>query len=623
MLEFKKDDSTIHKINRPKFEFKHRGRRRGTTPKHEGGPSLAMKLTCESEPLDFFNLMIADEFRLNAMLKCTNQRAAVEGAGGSIYADWRPLSIDEINAFLGLLIANGICPKPNIGLWFANDNESKIFGNNNFKQRFRGGERRWRVFRRFFAMHDARLHPAMPQCKKPLFKVERLLNHINDQSMKHWETGINLSIDEMTIGFQGRHKDKLRITYKKIGDGFQADSTCDEGHCYQFRFRHDDQPENEAKCGLHKRVTWLADKLKNNWSRVHMDNLYISLSLAKLAYSHKFLIHGVARTYLRGVPKVVLQQEQKNKTLQNAVRGLVKVAVLKEDEGIPDLVACSLYDTKPVHFLSSCVEEVVWMTKSRKVWDKNNHANKNIDFLRLNVVNEYNFGMGGVDIADQLRLQHRVDRWMRQSKWWWSIWLWSLSLAATNGYIIWRHVYDKEIKLKRSTPTYYSHVQFLEKLALQLIWPEVYYDTARGEVLTQVSATTTSTRTTNRNVTGGTETRNSTVDKTRLLNRRVQTLTERTLTTCFPKRLDGKFHPSLPTYSKPCQYCQYKERLSNPEAGKKIPGARRHRTDGGKLVQPIKRCKRTYDNVSRCIVCNVELCPECFLNFHGIDLNSY
>ena len=177
--------------------------------------------------------------------------------------------------------------------------------------------------------------------------------------------------------------------------------------------------------------------------------------------------------------------------------------------------------------------------------------------------------------------------------------------------------------MKRSTPTYYSHVQFLEKLALQLIWPEVHYDTTRGEVLTQVSATTTSTRTTNRNVTGGTETRNSTVDKTRLLNRRVQTLTERTFTTCFPKRLDGKFHPSLPTCSKPCQCCQCKERLSDPEAGKKIPGARRHRTDGGKLVKPIKRCKRTYDNVSRCIVCNVELCPECFLNFHGIDLNSY
>ena len=159
-------------------------------------------------------------------------------------------------------------------------------------------------------------------------------------------------------------------------------------------------------------------------------------------------------------------------------------------------------------------------------------------------------------------------------------------------------------------PFYYSHVEFLEKLALQLIWPEVCYDKTRDYV-TQVSANTTSTRATNRNETGETETRNAAADKARVFNRRVQTLTERAFSTCFPKRLDGKFHPCIPaSVPKPCQYCQCKERLSNPEAGKKIPDARRHRTDGGNLVHPIKKCKRTCDNVSRCLVCNVELCPQ-------------
>ena len=93
----------MRKINRLKFEFKHWGRRRDTAPKHKGEPSLAMKLTHESDARD------------------------------SIYTDWRLFGIDEINSFIGLLVPNSICPKVNARLWFVNDSESKIFSNNNFK----------------------------------------------------------------------------------------------------------------------------------------------------------------------------------------------------------------------------------------------------------------------------------------------------------------------------------------------------------------------------------------------------------------------------------------------------------------------------------------------------------
>ena len=44
--------------------------------------------------------------------------------------------------------------------------------------------------------------------------------------------------------------------------------------------------------------------------------------------------------------------------LQNKERGLVKVAVLKEDERLSDLIKRSLYDAKSMHFLTNCVEEV-------------------------------------------------------------------------------------------------------------------------------------------------------------------------------------------------------------------------------------------------------------------------
>ena len=55
---------------------------------------------------------------------------------------------------------------------------------------------------------------------------------------------------------------------------------------------------------------------------------------------------------MRGIPSSVKQEEMKNKKKQIEVRGTVKVAVLQGDEKFPNLVASSIYDTKPVQFLS-------------------------------------------------------------------------------------------------------------------------------------------------------------------------------------------------------------------------------------------------------------------------------
>ena len=42
--------------------------------------------------------------------------------------------------------------------------------------------------------------------------------------MRAWRLGRDISGDEQMIGFRGRHVDKLRITYKVEGDGFQCDA---------------------------------------------------------------------------------------------------------------------------------------------------------------------------------------------------------------------------------------------------------------------------------------------------------------------------------------------------------------------------------------------------------------
>ena len=57
-----------------------------------------------------------------------------------------------------------------------------------------------------------------------------------------------------------------------------------------------------------------------------------------------------------------------------------------------------------------------------------------LKFLRLNKIDKYNNGMGDVNVADQLRGVYRLVRWVRNSKWWWSILFWSMGVLLINYY---------------------------------------------------------------------------------------------------------------------------------------------------------------------------------------------
>ena len=105
----------------------------------------------------------------------------------------------------------------------------------------------------------------------------------------------------------------------------------------------------------------------------------------------------------------------------NVVKGTVKAAVLENCTPLETcpLVAASVYDTKPVHFLSMCCEEIKWTEKTRETWDHSAGCLRTGRFLRLCINYSYNTGIGDVNISDQLRGSYRPDaKWMRKHKWW-------------------------------------------------------------------------------------------------------------------------------------------------------------------------------------------------------------
>jgi Transposase IS4 len=457
----------------------------------EGGPRLGWvekhNLSVESQPQDWLEAFLpsyrspqeSGKFHTNAWSKFTNMKAQFSYAGTKdCYPEYnKPFSPREIEQHIAIYILNGLSPSPNVEMKFSSHEQDPIQGNNLIRRSFGpNGVRRHRHFKAFFCVQDP-MKPVPSRKENPLHKVSSFLKWIQQVSQSAWVLGRDLAGDEQTIGFQGNHRDKRRITYKAEGDGFQCDAICDKGYTFNFFFRNMPAPKKYLQQGwspLHARMLSLFDCFQEKNHRVWMDNLYLSAKFAKGCFTHpqQVLLAGVARKSGRGVPECVLQEEVKNKTEARKVRGTIKAAVLRGDHKCPDLVAVSVYDTKPVHFITMIAEELKWVECERSIYCVETGKVEPMKFLRLNVNSDYNFKMNDVDAADQLRNNYRFDHWMRKRKWWWSIFFWGLGIVIVNAYICYVEFNLTAGKKKKDL---LSHYEFRKAIALAWLDPDTYW----------------------------------------------------------------------------------------------------------------------------------------------------
>jgi hypothetical protein len=437
-------------------------------------------LSANSLPIDFFEAffpLFPNQYgakthpSVSLFTTWSNRKAILTnaGPGGEWYREWRPFTMKDVRQFLGLKIFHGLSPSPRIEWKFKSQRDDPVNGNDFVCNAFGpGAERRLKQFKAFFACQDPAL-PVPDRKKDPLHKVRPMVNWINFCGQRARALGRDFAIDEQSIGFQGKHIDKLRVTYKAEGDGFQADALCQDAFTYALYYRNDPAPKKYLDTGLsplHSRVMWLFDRVEDRYHRCMMDNLYMSAKLCRVSFNHpnKVLIAGVTRKGGRGLPASVLQEEEKNKERQLGVRGTVKAAVLKGDENCPGLVANSVYDTKPVHFLSMICEEIKWIKKQRLVYNCDTGKVESMYFLRLNTNDAYNIDMGHTDISDQYRGVYRFDAgWLRNTKWWVACFEHAFGVLLVNSYITYCHV------LKAAGKTRLSHYDYRKACAVAWI----------------------------------------------------------------------------------------------------------------------------------------------------------
>ncbi len=121
----------------------------------------------------------------------------------------------------------------------------------------------WKHSQQYFTLLDFRDSPKKSQQANPLWKVQSLLNKLNKQASCIWLPGKFLAVTEQMIGYQGSLGLKIRISYKRKGNGFQWNAICNCGYTFSFWFQcikppnilstykhHDVSPTDSRLCGL-------------------------------------------------------------------------------------------------------------------------------------------------------------------------------------------------------------------------------------------------------------------------------------------------------------------------------------------------------------------------------------
>jgi hypothetical protein len=275
----------------------------------------------------------------------------------------------------------------------------------------------------------------------------------------------------------------------------------------------------------------------------------------------------------------------------------VRAAVLEGDAEIPNLVAVSYYDQKPVHFLSTICETIKWIVCEKSVYCVDTEKKETMKFLRLNINNDYNHDMGSVDIADQLRNYYRFDHWMRKRKWWWAIFFWNMGVLLVNSYVSYK-TYMESIGERPI-----SHYNFRKAIALSWIdwktyWPDRMRVASAASVVTTLSeARCQSPRSKKRKTPPTRQSSRSATSTETKGDKRTRAIPLTTHTLCphngkHRDRLRISFGDHFPekalSYERHCGLCMWA-------------------TKG-----------RNRSNILHCSTCNVHLCITCFKAFHCI-----
>ncbi|KAL4101274.1 hypothetical protein QTP88_021294 [Uroleucon formosanum] len=259
-----------------------------------------------SEPIDFFKLFLTDEI-IQLMVIETNRNAqqllsSQRISRRSRFSSWEPVTKDDIEHFLGLLLWMGLVKMPSLSdYWnraerYQNNVASKTMSRNKFE-----------LILRFWHFENNNSADKTDR----LYKIRKLLNMANDRFKNVHQPGEIIAVDESMIPYRGRLQFRQYIPNKTHKYGVKFFKACgSNGYTYKIII-YEGKQSIKGESLTETIVSDLCENYLNEGRTIVTDNFYTSVPLAEKMLSKNAHLVGTLRKNRRFLPKTVIGKKIK------------------------------------------------------------------------------------------------------------------------------------------------------------------------------------------------------------------------------------------------------------------------------------------------------------------------
>lgn len=330
-------------------------------------------------------------------------------------------NIEEIKAFLGMTILMGYHRLPSMRDYWSQEPDLTVPFVANCMTR-----RRFEIIRKMLHLADNNRENVTDD---RAYKIRPLIRHFNEAFHTARKQSRSQTIDEHMVTYKGHNIMKQYVKNKPIRWGFKlwVRACARTGFVYEIDLYTGKKDGNNPDVGLGEAVVLqLTEKIADSGIIIAFDNFFTSTSVMEKLHDRQIRAVGTVRTNRKRLPPLKSDRGMKAGEVNGSVHTSGRIT------------CCQWKDKRVVTLLSNFLSPFESTTEKRR--QKGHHEREEINVPVM--VKMYNFYMGGVDLADQLKECYEIDH-RAKYKYYLRIFFDIIDTAVCNSFIVFKDIYSE------------------------------------------------------------------------------------------------------------------------------------------------------------------------------------